>query len=56
MKSLDLVDEELLNYDLLEALLAYIVDTEARYGSGALLQASTTQHPPANISSLLPEA
>lgn len=40
MKSLDLIDEGLLNYDLLEALVAYIVETENRYGCGALLQAS----------------
>ena len=38
LKSLDLVDENLLNYDLLEALVVHVVETQSRYGPGALLQ------------------
>ena len=38
LKSLELVDEDLLNYDLLEALVAHIVETQTRYGPDALLQ------------------
>lgn len=38
LKSLDLVDENLLNYDLLEALVIYVVETQSKYGPGALLQ------------------
>lgn len=40
LKSLDLVDEDMLNYDLLEALVVHVVETQARYGPGALLQVS----------------
>ena len=38
LKSLELVDESLLNYDLLEALVVHIVDMEAAHGAGALLR------------------
>lgn len=38
LKSLDLLDENLLNYDLLEALVVHVVETQARYGPDALLQ------------------
>ena len=41
LKSLDLVDENLLNYDLLEALVVHVVETQSRYGPGALLQVSS---------------
>ena len=37
LKSLELVDETLVNYDLLEALVVHIVDVEAAQGPGALL-------------------
>ena len=40
MKSLELIDAELLNYDLLEALVLHIVQTQAVHGPGALLQVS----------------
>ena len=38
LKSLELVDETLVNYDLLEALVVHIVDVEAAHGPGALLR------------------
>ena len=38
LKSLELVDENLLNYDLLEALVVFVVETQSRYGPGALLK------------------
>lgn len=41
LKSLDLVDENLLNYDLLEALVVHVVETQSRYGPGALLQVTS---------------
>ena len=42
MKSLEVVDEEVLNYDLLEALVVHIVQTEAVLGQGALLKVRFT--------------
>ncbi len=38
LKSLELVDENQVNYDLLEALVVHIVDTESAQGPGALLR------------------
>ena len=40
MKSLELVDEDLVNYDLLEALVVHIVETESAQGPGSLLRVS----------------
>ena len=41
LKSLALVDEEVLNYDLLEALVVHIAEVEAANGCGAFLKVST---------------
>lgn len=38
LKSLDLVDENLLNYDLVEALVVHIVQMQSRHGPNAFLQ------------------
>lgn len=38
IKSLEIVDEELVNYDLLEALVVHIVHMETSQGPGALLR------------------
>lgn len=38
LRSLELVDENQVNYDLLEALVVHIVDTESAHGPGALLR------------------
>lgn len=38
IKSLDLVDENLLNYDLVEALVVHIVEMQSRHGPNAFLQ------------------
>lgn len=38
LKSLELVDEDQVNYDLLEALVVHIVDIESAQGPGALLR------------------
>ncbi len=38
LKSLELVDENQVNYDLLEALVVHIVDTESAQGPGAFLR------------------
>lgn len=42
MKSLDLVDENLLNYDLVEALVVHVVDMQSRHGPHAFLQVSAS--------------
>lgn len=38
LKSLELVDENQVNYDLVEALVVHIVDTESAQGPGSLLR------------------
>ena len=46
LKSLELIDENQVKYDLVEALVVHIVDTESAQGPGALLRVCCLVLPP----------